>query len=68
MWYRIEHEVPGRLRVRLNGSVVAADIDALSQTVLACPRVTDVTVYPRIGSVVVCYDNLDASATRMWST
>lgn len=62
MWYRIEHEVPGRLRVRLNGSVVAADIDALSQTVLACPRVTDVTVYPRIGSLVVRYEGVDARA------
>ena len=60
MWYRIEHEVPGRLRVRLNGSVVAADIDALSQTVLACPRVTDVTVYPRIGSLVVRYEGVGA--------
>lgn len=62
MWYRIEHEVPGRLRVRLNGSVVAADIDALSQTVLACPRVTDVTVYPRIGSLVVRYEGVGARA------
>lgn len=56
MRYRVEHEVPGRLRVRLDGMVADADADALSQVVLGCAAVRKVTVYPRIGSLAVSYD------------
>lgn len=56
MRYRVEHEVPGRLRVCLDGMVADADADALSQVVLGCAAVRKVTVYPRIGSLAVSYD------------
>lgn len=55
MRYRIEHEVPGRIRVRLDGAVPECDVDALSQAVLGCAAVDRVTVLPRIGSVAVHY-------------
>lgn len=51
----IEHEVPGRLRVRLAGPVPSTDLDPLTKVILACPDVRDVTIYPRIGSLAVCY-------------
>ena len=57
MRFTIEHEVPGRMRVRLDGAVPDADVDALSQVVRGCPTVRDVTVFPRIGSLAVRYDS-----------
>jgi len=56
MQYTIEHEVPGRLRVRLNGAVASSDIDALVRAVSDCPVIKTAKVYPRIGSVMVTYD------------
>ena len=55
MEYSIEHEVPGRLRVRLAGPVPSDDLDPLTKVLLACPGVQDVTIYPRIGSLAVRY-------------
>lgn len=55
MDFRIEHDFPGRVRVRLAGFVPAADVDALREVLLACPHVEQATVYPRIGSVSVRY-------------
>ena len=55
MRYQIEHEVPGRMRVRLDGAIPERDVDALSQAVLGCTAVSKVTVLPRIGSLAVHY-------------
>ena len=63
MRYRIEHEVPGRIRVCLDGAVPECDVDALSQAVLGCVAITKVTIFPRIGSLAVCYS--DALAGRL---
>lgn len=62
MRFYIEHEVPGRMRVRLDGMIPDADVDALSQVVLGCPAVLDVTVFPRIGSLAVRYDSASREA------
>lgn len=55
MQLTIEHEVPGRLRVRLAGRVPDTDLDALRRVLLCDSAIRDVTVYPRIGSVAVRY-------------
>ena len=55
MKYTIEHEIPGRIRVRLYGRVPESDVDALESLMTACPYVSSVTVYPRIGSLSVNY-------------
>lgn len=64
MYYSIEHEVPGRLRVRLNGVVGVDDVDPLSRVLLDCPAISDATIYPRIGSVAVVYGTLECERTR----
>ena len=56
MNYTIEHEVPGRMRLRLAGPVPAADLDPLTTVVSDMSGVTKALVYPRIGSLAVCYD------------
>lgn len=55
MKYTIEHEIPGRIRVRLYGRVPESDVDALESLMTACPCVTSVNVYPRIGSLSVTF-------------
>ena len=55
MRFAIEHEVPGRVRVKLDGRIPARDVDPLITVILANDDVTDVRVYPRIGSVAVTY-------------
>lgn len=55
MKFSIEHEVPGRIRVRLAGCVPPRDLDALNAVLLGCPAVGKATIYPRIGSVAVVY-------------
>ena len=64
MYYSIEHEVPGRLRVRLNGVVREDDVDPLFRVLLECPAITDATIYPRIGSLAVTYGTLEGERTR----
>lgn len=65
MQYTIEHEVPGRLRVRLSGMVRDEDVDPLSHVLADHPAITKVTVYPRIGSVALAYGTLEADAARV---
>ena len=55
MKYTIEHEIPGRIRVRLYGRVPEADVDALESLMTACPCVSSVNVYPRIGSLSITF-------------
>lgn len=62
MRYRIEHEVPGRIRVCLDGAVPECDVDALSQAVLGCAAIHKVTIFPRIGSLAVCYSDASCRA------
>ena len=64
MHYTIEHEVPGRMRIRLNGVVRAADVDPLARVLTDCPAIAKATVYPRIGSVALVYGRVDAAAAR----
>ena len=55
MRYTIVHEVPGRLRVMLDGRIRPTDADALVRALGACAHVENATVYPRIGSLAVRY-------------
>ncbi len=56
MRYTIEHEVPGRIRVKLAGRVPEADLDALNRVLLASPVIDRATVYPRTGSLAVRFE------------
>jgi heavy metal translocating P-type ATPase len=53
MRYRIEHDLPGRVRVRLAGSIPAADALAMREYLQNQPSVGQVIVYPRIGSIAL---------------
>ena len=55
MEYTIEHEVPGRVRVRLAGRVPEGDVDALNRVLLGSGVISKATVYPRTGSLAVSY-------------
>jgi len=62
---RILNELPGRMRVGLRGPVPEADVDALEEVVAACPLVTKITVYPRIGSLALCYSDAPGARDRV---
>ncbi len=51
----IASEVPGRLRVQLEGRVPERDLDPLYKVLYDCPVVTKAIVYPRISSLAVSY-------------
>ena len=55
MQYTIQHEVPGRVRVKLAGRVPEQDVDALTRVLLGNPAIDKATVYPRTGSVAVSF-------------
>lgn len=55
MRYTIEHEIPGRVRVRLEGRIAAGDLDALDRVILACPSVEGCRLYPHAGMIAVTY-------------
>ena len=59
MRYAIEHEVPGRIRVKLAGRVPEADLDALNRVLLANPVIERATIYPRTGSLAVRFEPSD---------
>ena len=56
MQYTIEKEICGRIRVKLVGPVPQEDLGALEAVLAACPDITGVRVYPRIGSIAVTYE------------
>ncbi len=56
MNYTIQHEVPGRVRVKLVGRVPEADIDALTRALRQHPVIQKATVYPRTGSLAVEFE------------
>lgn len=62
MQYTIVSEIPGRLRVRLAGSVPEADVEPLQTALEKSPAIASARVYPRIGSVALAYDEADATA------
>lgn len=64
MYYSIEHEVPGRLRMRLNGVVRSDDVDPLCRVLLDCPAITNATIYSRIGSIAVTYSRQEGEQAR----
>ena len=55
MRYAIEHEIPGRMRVRLDGCIPDRDIEPLTRVVAKCDAVREATLYPRIGGLAVEY-------------
>lgn len=55
MDYLIEHELPGRMRIRLVGPVPDGDLDAFTTVLEEIPCVERAVVYPRIGSAAVSY-------------
>lgn len=55
MDYLIEHELPGRMRIRLAGPVPNGDLDAFTTVLEEIPCVERAVVYPRIGSAAVSY-------------
>ena len=67
MDFSIEHEVPGRVRVRLVGQVPDEDLDAFSTVIEEIPCVEKAVVYPRIGSVAVSYRQVDGRGVQCWS-
>lgn len=56
MNYTIQHEVPGRVRVKLAGRVPEADIDALTRALRHHSVIQKATVYPRTGSLAVEFE------------
>lgn len=56
MNYTIQHEVPGRVRVKLAGRVPEADIDALTRALRQHPVIQKATVYQRTGSLAVEFE------------
>lgn len=62
MHYAIEHEIPGRIRVRLPGSIPDRDIDPLTRTLCRCDAAKKVVVYPRAGSVAIEYAGVGGRA------
>lgn len=62
MQYTIVSEIPGRVRVRLAGSVPETDVEPLQAALEKSPAIASARVYPRIGSVALAYDAADASA------
>lgn len=61
MDFSIEHEIPGRMRIRLAGPVPDEDLDAFSAVLEEVPHVEKAVVYPRIGSAAVRYRNVDGA-------
>ncbi|MDR2492910.1 MAG: heavy metal translocating P-type ATPase [Coriobacteriales bacterium] len=55
MRLRVEHRIPGRLRVRLAGNIPAQDAVALESCLLERPGVLACTVYGRTGSIALRY-------------
>ena len=64
MQYTIEHQIPGRMRIRLNGAIRMQDVDPLSKVLSDSPAILETTIYPRIGSVALVYETLEEDAAR----
>ena len=60
-------EVPGRLRLALDGRVPESDVDALERTAMQSPYVRKATVYPRIGELAVSYQPVQGARENVLS-
>ncbi len=56
MRYTIVNDIPGRLRLKLAGTVPPADVEPLRLALERGDAVAGAHVYPRIGSVALTYD------------
>ena len=56
MRYTIVNDIPGRLRLKLAGTVPPADVEPVRLALERGASVTGAHVYPRIGSVALAYD------------
>lgn len=65
MRYIIAREMPGRMRVRLEGPVPESDMGALCSLLDACPDINAARVYPLIGSIAVTYEPVDEVRLRV---
>jgi len=65
MRYVIAREMPGRMRVRLEGPVPESDMGALCSVLDACPDIVSAHVYPLIGSIAVTYEPVDETRSRV---
>ena len=65
MRFIIAREMPGRMRVRLEGPVPESDMGALSSLLDACPDIITARVYPLIGSIAVTYEPVDEVRSRV---
>ena len=65
MRYVIAREMPGRMRVRLEGPVPESDMGALCSVLDACPDIVSAHVYPLIGSIAVTYEPVDDTRSRV---
>ena len=59
MKYTIEHEVPGRVRVKLAGRIPEEDMDALNRVLMTSGCIERATIYPRIGQLAISYAPAD---------
>ncbi len=55
MKFTVEKEIPGRMRVGLQGPVPSEDMGPLEAVLGECPDIADARVYPRIGAIAVRY-------------
>ena len=65
MRYIVAREMPGRMRVRLEGPVPENDMGALCSVLDACPDIVSAHVYPLIGSIAVTYEPVDETRSRV---
>lgn len=61
MQYAIEHDLPGRVRIKLAGRVPDEDVDAFLTVLEDGPFVEKAVVYPRIGSAALTYRVADGA-------
>ncbi len=64
MYYDIKHEIPGRIRFKLGGTIPEADAVALEEILLAEPYVMRCSAYPKAGSIAVAFSGEDLDAVR----
>jgi len=65
MKYRIEHETPGRIRVKLIGPVPEEDLGALEAVLDRSPDIRGARVYPRIGSIAILHEPGEVTRLRV---
>ena len=65
MNYEIVREIPGRIRVRLDGPVPEDDMGALCSLLDESPDIISARVYPLIGSMAVEYEATDGARSRV---